>query len=92
MAIYLYLELSILMFFMLFVCICQTLNKEFTYLLTYMILSRIRGPSRKIVKIILHYITNMLWKRLAMVKDFVIEQSILGATQRKLWKGMLNFV
>ena len=34
MAIYLYLELSISMFFMLFVCACQTFNKEFTYLLT----------------------------------------------------------
>jgi hypothetical protein len=35
MAIYLYLELSIFMFVLLFFCVCQTFNKELTYLLTY---------------------------------------------------------
>ena len=37
MAIYLYLVNSLfLCFFVLIVCVCQTLNKEFTYLLTYL--------------------------------------------------------
>ena len=40
MAVYLYLELSIFMFFMLFVCVCQTFNKEFTYLLTHLIIRK----------------------------------------------------
>ena len=36
LAVYLHLELSIFMVFMLFVCVCQTFNKEFNYLLTWL--------------------------------------------------------
>ena len=40
--------------------------------------------------------SSMLWKKLAMVKDFVIVQIVIGGggvhTYREVWKGDVNFL